>query len=204
MADPRQQESAVAAGRADLVDISSTACRTALSPSGTRPGSTPASSSALRILFLNTRQPPFTNLKARQAVNYAIDRARIIQLLGLDSPGQATPTCQILPAGFPSYQRYCPYTAGAEDGAWHGPDMAKARRLAQESGTTNVPVTVWNVRHGGASRWAPTSSELLRQLGYRATLRKVPDDRFYAAALQPQPQDPAGPHRLGSRHSHHV
>jgi len=45
------------------------------------------------------------------------------------------------PAGrFPSYQRYCPYTAGAEDGAWHGPDLATAVRLAHESGTTQVPV----------------------------------------------------------------
>ena len=107
-------------------------------------------------VFLNTRQPPFTSLKARQAINYAIDRDQIIQLLGLDSPAQATPTCQILPAGFPSYQRYCPYTAGAKDGAWHGPDLAKAVRLAHESGTTHVPVTVWNVRRATLS--APTSS----------------------------------------------
>src|SRR5262249_60349792 len=57
---------------------------------------------------LNPRLPPFTNLKARQAVNYAIDRARVIQLLHKGSPGQATVTCQILPAGFPSYQPYCP------------------------------------------------------------------------------------------------
>ena len=46
MADPRQQQAAVAAGRADLVDISITASRPALWRSGTRPGSTPASSLA--------------------------------------------------------------------------------------------------------------------------------------------------------------
>ena len=83
---------------------------------------------------LNTRQPPFTNLKARQAVNYAIDRARIIQLYHV-APGQATATCQMLPADFPGHQGYCPYTTGAGDGAWHGPDMAKALRLVRESGT---------------------------------------------------------------------
>jgi peptide/nickel transport system substrate-binding protein len=53
-------------------------------------------------------------------------------------------TCQTLPADFPGHQSYCPYTTGANDGGWHGPDMAKARRLARESGTTNVPVTVWS------------------------------------------------------------
>src|SRR5207302_396052 len=83
-----------------------------------------------------------TSLKARQALNYAIDRTRIIQLLG-DGPPEAAPACQILPAGSPYYQPYCPYTAGRKDGAWHDPDPATAVRLAHESGTTHVPVTVW-------------------------------------------------------------
>ena len=45
--------------------------------------------------------------------------------------GQATVTCQMLPPDFPGHQAYCPYTTGAGDGAWHGPDMEKARRLVQ-------------------------------------------------------------------------
>jgi ABC-type transport system substrate-binding protein len=53
---------------------------------------------ATSYLFLNTRQPPFTSLKARQAVNYAIDRGRIIQFLH-GGRSQETVTCQILPAG---------------------------------------------------------------------------------------------------------
>ena len=180
MTDPRKEQSAVAAGRADLVDITddglpyrSLAIRY---PARVHPG--------LKLgtvfVFLNTRQPPFTSLKARQAINYAIDRGQIIQLLHLGSPGQATPTCQILPADFPSYQRYCPYTAGAKDGAWHGPDLAKAVRLAHESGTTHVPVTVWITSR--ARPWAPTSSGCSKQLGYRATLRDVPVDHLFTTA----------------------
>jgi peptide/nickel transport system substrate-binding protein len=111
MDDPRKQQSAVASGRADLVDFSfdgqshrSLAIRyPARVHSGLKLSTT--------FLFLNTRQPPFTSLKARQAINYAIDRDQIIQLLHAGSPGQATPTCQVLPAGFPSYQPYCPYWA---------------------------------------------------------------------------------------------
>ena len=105
---------------------------------------------------LNTRLPPFTNLKARQAVNYAIDRARILQLFHFAS-GQATVTCQMLPPDFPGHQGYCPYTTGAGDGAWHGPDMEKARRLVRESGTTNMPVTVWSPddRAGEGGRLLP-------------------------------------------------
>ena len=72
--------------------------------------------------FLNSRQPPFTSIKARQAVNYAIDRARILQLTHLPS-GEAAVTCQILPADFPGHQSYCPYAAGIKNGA--GPGMAR-------------------------------------------------------------------------------
>ena len=179
MADPRKEQSAVAAGRADLVDVTSDGLPyrslaiqyPARVHSGLKLG--------IAYLFLNTRQPPFTSLKARQALDYAIDRGRIIQLLHLGLPGQATPTCQILPAGFPSYQRYCPYTAGAKDGAWHGPDLAKAVRLAHESGTTHVPVTVWNEQGNPVGAYLV---HLLRQLGYQATLRVVPVDHLFSRA----------------------
>jgi ABC-type transport system substrate-binding protein len=51
---------------------------------------------ATRNLFLDTRQPPLKSVRTRQAVNHAIDRSRIVQLLhGGHSP--ETVTCQILP-----------------------------------------------------------------------------------------------------------
>jgi YVTN family beta-propeller protein len=176
MADPGRQQSAVAAGRADLVDITWNhqpySPLAVQYPTRVHPG--------VRVfttgLFLNTRQPPFTNLKARQAVNYAIDRGRVMQILR-HGPGQAAPTCQIWPVDFPSYQRYCPYTAGAKDGFWHGPDLTKAVRLAKESGTTDVPVTVWNY---GGKPLGTYLVQLLRRLGYKATLRDVSYIRFYA------------------------
>ena len=134
---------------------------------------------------LNTRLPPFTNLKARQAVNYAIDRARILQLFHLAS-GQATVTCQMLPPGFPGYQPYCPYTAGAGDGAWHGPDLEKAQQLVTESGTRNMPVTVWSpdVRAGKAA--GSYLVGLLNDLGYRARLHAVSLDQFFADIYNPR------------------
>ena len=180
MADPRQQEQAVAAGRADLVDttFNGQPSRPLAVRYPTRVHSTPKLITT--FLFLNTRQPPFTSLKARQALSYAIDRTRIIQLLGLDSP-EATPTCQVLPAGSPSYRRYCPYTAGAQDGAWHGPDLATAVRLAHESGTTQVPVTVWNNQTAFGKPVGAYLADLLRQLGYKATVRNVPQNQYHAA-----------------------
>lgn len=119
--------------------------------------------------FLNTHEPPFTNIKTRQVINYAIDRARILQL-GHFADGQAGATCQMLPADFPGHQSYCPYTTGVKDGRWHGPDMQKALRLVRDSGTTNVPVTVF-YNDFVASRWAPTLSSSSQTLdtGYTCT-----------------------------------
>src|SRR6516225_10215706 len=185
MADPGHEQSAVAAGRADLVNISDE--RLPYGPLHVRYPARLHSGLKLqtKYLVLNTRRPPFSSLKARQAINYAIDRGQVIQLLHLGVPGQAAPTCQILPAGFPSYQRYCPYTAGAKDGAWHGPDLAKAVRLAHQSGTTHVPVTVWTFKELANAGVNSYLVGLLKALGYRANLRTVPSGQFYATARNP-------------------
>jgi len=174
----------VEAGRADLMDISRLSGQL-YRPLAIRYPTRIHSAVDLDLYYLslNTRQPPFTSLKARQALNYAIDRARIIQLLHLDSPGQATPTCQVLPTGYLGHEAYCPYTSGPQDGAWHGPDLVTAVRLAHESGTTQVPVTVWNF-HG-----KPVGAylvQVLRQLGYQATVRNVSPDQLFAAAFNPR------------------
>jgi ABC-type transport system substrate-binding protein len=180
MADPGKQQAAVIAGRADLVDIGEN--DQPYHPLAVRYPTRVYSGLKLEDqgLFLNTRQPPFTNIKARQAVNYAIDRARIIQLLHL-GPAQAAPACQILPADFPGHQSYCPYTTGPQNGSWHGPDMAKARRLAKESGTTNVPVTMWTFNDRADEAVGSYLVQLLKDLGYQANLRAVSSDRYWRA-----------------------
>jgi peptide/nickel transport system substrate-binding protein len=69
-------------------------------------------------LAMNTRVPPFNHVLARRALNYAIDRGRIVHLAG--GPFAAQPTCQVLPPTLSGYRPYCPYTqnpAQAERGA---------------------------------------------------------------------------------------
>ena len=89
---------------------------------------------------LNTRTPPFNNLKARQAINYAADRNAYVKIGG--GPSLAVPTCQILPPNFPGYKPYCPYTAGSDTTKWTGVDLAKAKQLVQQSGTAGMKVVV--------------------------------------------------------------
>jgi YVTN family beta-propeller protein len=180
MADPGKQQAAVITGRADLVDIGENG--QPYHPLAVRYPTRIYSGLKLdeEGLFLNTHQPPFTNIKARQAINYAIDRARIMRLLHL-GPAQAAPTCQILPADFPGHHSYCPYTTGPQNGSWRGPDMVKARQLAKESGTTNVPVTMWTFNDRADKAVGSYLVQLLKDLGYQAKLHTISSDRFWTA-----------------------
>ncbi len=83
--------------------------------------------------FLNTRVPPFNDIRARRAVNYAFDRQGFATLLG---PAFA-PTCQILPPNYPSFRRTCPYRPSGVAG------LDKARSLVRASGTMGDQVAVW-------------------------------------------------------------
>jgi peptide/nickel transport system substrate-binding protein len=121
---------------------------------------------ATEYVFLNTRVPPFDRSDARQAVNEGVDRAHLAQLLG--GLQAARPTCQILPPDFPGYRPYCPYgRTPSPAGAWTGPNLSKARRLAAESGTVGTPVRVWApADHAIIATYFAT---LLRRLGYRTS-----------------------------------
>lgn len=72
-------------------------------------------------IAINTGEAPFDNVKVRQALNYAIDKNRIVQLLN----GRATVANQILPPLMPGYDKS--YT-----GYEYNPD--KAKQLLTEAG----------------------------------------------------------------------
>jgi peptide/nickel transport system substrate-binding protein len=122
---------------------------------------TPTSSTT--ALILNTALAPFTNVRVRRAINYAIDRAKIAQLLGQDS----RPACQILPVGLPGYRPYCPYTIDPNPaGRWQAPDLAQAKRLIAASGTRGTPITIWNLHDETLSALDRYLVSLFHRLGY--------------------------------------
>jgi peptide/nickel transport system substrate-binding protein len=122
---------------------------------------------------MNTRIPPFDNLLARQAVNFALDRAAMVKLLG--GPRLATPTCQIEPPGFPGYRPYCPYTENPGS-AWSAPDLDKARELVRRSGTAGERVTVITMDDSVDRNIGSNLQSTLISLGYDARLTALSDN----------------------------
>lgn len=134
---------------------------------------------------LNASIPPFNNLKARQAVSYALNRRKLVQLYG--GPSVVAATCQMLPPKFPSYSWYCPYTTGSADGRYHGPDLKKALDLVKASGTKGMPVTIYGVEGGLGPIIDAYFGQVLRQLGYQVTLHEMPDaDSTYEFLFDPR------------------
>jgi YVTN family beta-propeller protein len=125
-------------------------------------------------LVLNTSVPPFNDLRVRQALNYAVDRAEIARLVGAG----AEPTCQFLPPYIAGYKRYCPYTQQPDNsGVWRRPDLAAAERLIATSHTRGTPVTVWSLGIGGdESGVGQYIVSLLDRMGYPTRLRNPVSD----------------------------
>jgi YVTN family beta-propeller protein len=137
------------------------------------------------FMFLNTRVPPFNRLDARRALNFAVDRRAAVAVHGGDRFAQVT--CQILPPNFPGYRPYCPYTTGAGGGGpWAAPDLARARRLVARSHTRGMAVTVLAPRAGYFAGHARLMRKVLDELGYKATLRLMPGDEYFAYVDDPR------------------
>jgi peptide/nickel transport system substrate-binding protein len=107
--------------------------------------------------FLNNKIPPFNNLKARQAVNYAIDRQAIVS-----GPfgGLGRPTENFLPPGYPQYKKITDFTF----------DLAKAKQLVQQSGTAGATVDVYGTNEEPAKGSIEYLAGQLTKIGYKPKL----------------------------------
>ena len=131
--------------------------------------------------FLNTLQPPFNNLQARQAFNYAVDRGAVVKLFG--GSGVASPTCQLLSPLIVGYKAYCPYTSGStSSGKWSAPDMSKAKQLVAASGTKGDPVSVYTETDEPARSVGIYIQSVLQSLGYKPTLKPLSTSVYYNVA----------------------
>ena len=126
-------------------------------------------------LPMNTNLAPFNNVKARQAVNYAIDRNAMVKIFGGEQ--LATPACTFLPPGFPGHKDFCQYTEGASvespAQSWAAPDIEKAKQLVKESGTAGQKVGIVVSDDEVNKQMGEYLQSVLNQIGYKATLKPI-------------------------------
>jgi peptide/nickel transport system substrate-binding protein len=113
----------------------------------------------LMYFFMNTRVAPFTSLKVRRAVNYAISRRWLKRLAG----GLAHTSENILPPGYPSFRPHSLYRH----------NLRKAIRLVRESGFRGKRVVVWNHDVPADRPFTQYLVTVLNQIGFHAKEKVV-------------------------------
>jgi len=116
--------------------------------------------------FMNQRLAPFNNIKARQAVNYAIDRNQLVKLRG----GLGKPTQNFLPPNYPQFKAINYYKY----------DLNKAKQLVQQSGTKGQAVTVYTISDVSTDKAIGEYLQgVLKSLGYKASIRELAGGNYF-------------------------
>ena len=110
---------------------------------------------------LNVKIKPLNNVKVRQAVNHAIDKDRIVQILN----GRADAANQPLPPSMPGYD------TGYKGFAY---DVTKAKALLAEAGLANgFSTELWTSNTDPNPRIAQSIQEDLAKVGIKAAIKSL-------------------------------
>jgi peptide/nickel transport system substrate-binding protein len=116
--------------------------------------------------FLNNKLAPFNNIKARQAVEWGIDRNAIIN--GVYG-GLGRPTENFLPPDYQQYQKISDYHY----------DLAKAKQLAKASGTTGQTVDVYGPNEDPSKASTEYLASQLTKLGWKPKLHLLSHQVYF-------------------------
>lgn len=115
--------------------------------------------------WMNTKRPPFDDVKVRQAINYAVDPAALERIYS----GQIKGTQQILPPGMPGYEKIELYPH----------DMAKAKEMLKEANPSDMDITVWTDTESPNDEAGEYYDGLLKELGFNTTLKVLNADNYF-------------------------
>ena len=119
-------------------------------------------------IFMNVTVKPFDNQQVRQAINYAVDTAKIQKLLY----GQARPLNQIYPAGM---------TGHVDNATFYSYDPEKAKSMLAQAGFPNgFSVTFYHHNVDPMPKLAETIQNDLSAVGIKATLKQLAESTYWA------------------------
>jgi peptide/nickel transport system substrate-binding protein len=119
----------------------------------------------LFYFWMNTRQPPFDDVKVRQAVNYAVDPAALERIFA----GQLKGLQQILPPNMPGHEPFVLYPH----------DMAKAKAMVRRADPADRQIAVWTNSFGPNKEAGEYYEGVLGELGFEPTLKIIEPDNYF-------------------------
>jgi ABC-type transport system substrate-binding protein len=159
-------------GEIDLAGIPSAEFQRVLADARYRPLILSRTTLRTQYLGLNCQMAPFDRAPVRQAMNLAIDKRRLLELI--DGQGVIAPS--ILPPDMP----------GAEPVPGYPHDPAAARQHLQEAGLAGgFETTLWASRDEGSMRLAQSMQEDLRQVSVTLALKPVDFPALIEAVRHP-------------------
>lgn len=117
---------------------------------------------------MNVTQPPFDNVKVRQAVNMAINKERIVRLIN----NRAAPANQALPPAMPGYN---------PDNKGYAYDPEGAKKLLAEAGVGEISTELYAMNVDPNPRIAQAIQQDLAAVGIKAEIRSLAQAEVIAA-----------------------
>jgi peptide/nickel transport system substrate-binding protein len=118
------------------------------------------------FFWLNAEEPPFNDVKLRQAANLAVNRAALERIYA----GQLTATQQILPPGMPGYKKLDLYPY----------DLTKAKALFREADPSDRQITVWSDNESPNNEAAEYVADALGKVGFETKLKIINSDNYFS------------------------
>jgi peptide/nickel transport system substrate-binding protein len=117
------------------------------------------------FFWMNTTQPPFNDLKVRQAVNYALSGTAMEKIYA----GSLKANQQILPPGMPGYKQFELYPY----------DLAKAKKMIAEANPSDRNITVWTDDENPNNEATAYYQDVLNKIGFNAKLKEVNAEDYF-------------------------